>query len=889
VTSRRDTKALAACACATPPAQMELDPPTNAPGQPALRYRIGAHGEFLRFLLDRLARAGAASAGLRTELRRAPASLMLDDPAVALLDAFAVMADVLTFYQERVANEAFLRTAMERQSLVELARTIGYEPAASLAARTTLAFNVEGGAGAPQSVHVPARTKVASVPGPGETPKVYETLADLVASPNWNALAPARTRAQVVGNGSTVMVLEGLTTGLRPGDVLLFVGPSRDVGDFSATDWEYQIVRTVRTDTAENRTTVGWTQKLASVGTSGGVKVYALRQRAALFGHNAPDYAFILSSRSSSSSSSLIEWPNFEVSGSAIDLDAAYPQSLVGGWVLLLNAGKPRLDRINKVEHRALAAFAISSKSTRLDLERALGKDEYPRRATTVFLESEELTLAEQPDGAPLEGNEIALERDVPDLGPGQWLVLTGRPAAEVSSPLTLALADGTKVAVAAGARVQLLAPPAPAFAGQTAWKLRLEDGRAGAALAGAGAISYSDATVGEEVEILSARRGEDGRTIATLTAELTRAFDRRTVVLYGNVVAASEGDTVAAEPLGGGDATRSFQRFKLNKSPLTYLWKDGAVVNTLAIAVDGITWTERPALHGAGPQATVYEVTNDNGGVATATFGDGVDGARLPSGTENVIAVYRVGGGLAGVVGAGKLTALLSPILGIRAVTNPLAASGGADAERLEDVRRNGPLRVTTLDRIVSLQDFEDFVRAQSGVSKASAADVWSGTTRLVHVTVALADGSSLEAGSLLERDLLAAVAAAGAFAQPFTIAGYLARRFRLEGWVIPVRGRAAATVIADVGGALRAAFGFAARSLAQAVTAAEVLAAMQQVEGVEAAGLGALFFAGDAAPAYRSVLPASPARWSRGEGLLAAELLLVDDGGITLTEGAP
>ena len=40
---------------------------------------------------------------------------------MALIDACACVADVLTFYQERIANEGFLRTATERRSVLELA------------------------------------------------------------------------------------------------------------------------------------------------------------------------------------------------------------------------------------------------------------------------------------------------------------------------------------------------------------------------------------------------------------------------------------------------------------------------------------------------------------------------------------------------------------------------------------------------------------------------------------------------------------------------------------------------------------------------------------------------------------------------------------------------
>jgi hypothetical protein len=47
---------------------------------------------------------------------------------ILLLNAFAAVADVLAFYQERQANEAFLRTATIRRSLVELSPLLSYRP-----------------------------------------------------------------------------------------------------------------------------------------------------------------------------------------------------------------------------------------------------------------------------------------------------------------------------------------------------------------------------------------------------------------------------------------------------------------------------------------------------------------------------------------------------------------------------------------------------------------------------------------------------------------------------------------------------------------------------------------------------------------------------------------
>ena len=60
-------------------------------------------------------------AALRSLTTRDP-----DDFTIALLDGWATLADVLTFYQERIANELWLRTATERDSILRLAQLIGY-------------------------------------------------------------------------------------------------------------------------------------------------------------------------------------------------------------------------------------------------------------------------------------------------------------------------------------------------------------------------------------------------------------------------------------------------------------------------------------------------------------------------------------------------------------------------------------------------------------------------------------------------------------------------------------------------------------------------------------------------------------------------------------------
>src|SRR5262245_6956886 len=113
----------------------------NRPGLAAVAYRVGTHAEFKATLLARLSAADYPvlhDLGTRDD----------DDFTIALLDGWATIADVLTFYQERIANENYLRTATDRLSIRELARLIGYKLRPGVAASTHLAFTIEDAPGA---------------------------------------------------------------------------------------------------------------------------------------------------------------------------------------------------------------------------------------------------------------------------------------------------------------------------------------------------------------------------------------------------------------------------------------------------------------------------------------------------------------------------------------------------------------------------------------------------------------------------------------------------------------------------------------------------------------------------------------------------------------------
>lgn len=162
-------------------------PPHNPPGRTALDYRVGEYGSFLAALLDRL--ASPAYPALNRLTVRTP-----DDPAIGLLDATAVLGDLLTFHSERIADEAYLRTADEHRSLVLLGRLVGHRPRPGVAAATHLAYTLERDPRAEaQNVLIPRGARSHSVPASAdEASLTFETARDLTARWDFNELKVRR-------------------------------------------------------------------------------------------------------------------------------------------------------------------------------------------------------------------------------------------------------------------------------------------------------------------------------------------------------------------------------------------------------------------------------------------------------------------------------------------------------------------------------------------------------------------------------------------------------------------------------------------------------------------------------------------------------------------------
>ena len=172
---------------------------------------------------------------------------------------------------------------------------------------------------------------------------------------------------------------------------------------------------------------------------------------------------------------------------------------------------------------------------------------------------------------------------------------------------------------------------------------------------------------------------------------------------------------------------------------------------------------------------------------------------------------------------------------LGLSSVTNPLPSTGGAGTESRDTAWRNAPLGVLTLDRIVSVKDYEDFTRQRAGIGKASAARLSDGVRQVVHITIAGTDDIPIDTSSDLHRNLRLALAQNGT---PGISIRVVPRELALLVIQAGVRIDPAylwKTVATQVRAALQAAFSFEARELGQPVYSSEVIAAIQSVPGVD------------------------------------------------------
>lgn len=932
------------CGCCEKTDALELKH-YNQPGQSVISYRIGTHAFFMQRMLARLS---SQSIPDNKDLRPLTSltSRESDDPSIALLDAWATAADVLTFYQERIASEGYLRTATERRSVLELARGIGYELNPGVAASTFLAFTVDDTPGSQGVTKTPKGAKVQNIPAQGKLPQTFETVEDIKARVEWNALKPRLTQPQKIQINDSKLVyandiqteveqlyLTGTDTKLKEGDLLL-IAIRNDANLQTLQTLLKRIKRITVEYGSESRIEADSNRALTDPGRSGSTRVdftddaplvpeftpdyqsgvishplefndenikehilertwkeheidsfltlnqwdakdmlkhinimrakehpgidegvFAFRQRVGFFGHNAPNCNNLPAKDNLQGDPYPNNWDPEDGSGWEIwkdpltdppicysDADVYLERSLAGilqgSWVVFEKPTESySVYRICGINEAWLTGFAISGKATGLLLEKPDGTSldkpgDFKVRKTTAHIQSERLELADMPIDDLVEdknnknagAKSLMLDRMVLGLRVGQPLALTGEQA------------DAAGI-------------------------------------------------IRNEIVVIEDISHEDGYTRIFFRDRLKYRYIRKTVTLNANTALATHGETIH-EVLGSGDGSKANQRFLLKKAPLTYVSAPTpyGIESTLEVRINDVLWEEKPSLYGLDARSEHYLVSIDDDARANVIFGDGKSGARLPSGTENIVAVYRSGTGNEGEVGSGSLTLLQTMPQGIKAVTNPLPAAGAKDPEKLEMARINAPRTVLTVDRMVSLSDFEYFARSFGGIGKASAVALRDEDKRLVHITVADENGKTIDGN--LKANLVNAIRASCDPVQQVAVGDFIPATFSVQVKILVDTRYLFENVKKNVERALLDTFTFERRDFSQPVTAAEVLREIQKVEGVIAVDLDSL--TKDAALTELTVQPpailtANKARLKDGM-ILPAELLLLNVVGVTI-----
>jgi hypothetical protein len=246
--------------------------------------------------------------------------------------------------------------------------------------------------------------------------------------------------------------------------------------------------------------------------------------------------------------------------------------------------------------------------------------------------------------------------------------------------------------------------------------------------------------------------------------------------VVRGNIVPVDHGRALAPEPLAPvpdastqpcceceghpSDVVTQAGRYRptLSKTPLTFrepadpatlpaskaLSQDPRLaVPVIALSDGAAAWTVRQDLLASGPDDRDFVAEIDNDAVAHLRFGDGNLG-RSPDVGSQFTAVYRIGCGVVGNVGAEAISHLVLRNLKLDGVSitvrNPLPAQGGIDPETIAEAKLFAPHDFhdpAKIERAITAADYATLAERNTALQSASAQLAWTGSWYEADVSV--------------------------------------------------------------------------------------------------------------------------------------------------------
>lgn len=641
-----------ACTCDT---FVHPEPLKIAAGMSRIPRQIASFPEYRRAMLADV-RTQSALADWRAKEK--------DSFGIMLLEMWAYVCDNLSFYDEVIAHEAYVRTAMRRPSLRRLVDLLGYLPVPAVAASAELAAFAEGR----KTVDLPVGTAFRSGAFDEEPPQVFEIIRKAQIHPltnNWTLEAPHHGKILTKKSYSLLIEQEAeIVEGTR-----LFIVHDKD-------DSQNQVAEVTAITSHIGRDEKNYTKVtfrnpviLKKNTSHNKLKLFVASQTAGFRSHS-------------------------KYRPSVWVLDKQY-NLRADDYIFISRKRKSRWFSLNKVVEKMVKASSTSKitiNSSEFDLtpiqipvtqiKLDIGIDDASRTAGDNHIWNEnslqELTLHYNMINAGKVVDEANTTIDI--NGPFQFSENIETPS-NGHKPLNYFFEDKNKDGLLLEGNINYKKGKLKLGQGQSEkWKTPL--------------------TLPVEVygNVIQAVRGESVKN---------------EILGSGDASQASQSFKLKKKPL-----TYTY-------SPT--IENDQGVENSLEIYIGGILWTEVQTFFGTTDEDQVYIVRQDDEGDSIITFGDGDRGQRISTGTDNVIASYRFGAGAASPP-ADSIKQIAKAAAGLRSVKNPIAAYGGGDAESSENIRTYAPKSILTLGRAISMQDMEAVTMAIAGVRMVQSEWRWDG-----------------------------------------------------------------------------------------------------------------------------------------------------------------
>ena len=190
-----------------------------------------------------------------------------------------------------------------------------------------------------------------------------------------------------------------------------------------------------------------------------------------------------------------------------------------------------------------------------------------------------------------------------------------------------------------------------------------------------------------------------------------TPRLTRVTASTLGGTVLAEHSELIGTEILGRSTG-KPDQKFTTARSPI--LPREANETLEVVVGDEVQTWTEVTTFIDSERNDHHFVWSSSTGEIR---FGPLIrspngtmrqHGAIPPEGAQLRVTSYRTGGGAAGNVGAGTITGLRSSLAYVTGVRNLRSATGGVDAETVENAKERGPLTLRAGGRAVTVSDFE-------------------------------------------------------------------------------------------------------------------------------------------------------------------------------------